>query len=125
MLFLFGCAHLHRAELANRAKTELIGLSKKELYLCAGVPNRQDHIEDLEFLTYVGGGDNTGVGLGTTVTNNVAVGAVSSQHRYCEVTFVLQNGVVHKINYQGRTGGWASEGEQCAFVVRNCLKEKP
>ncbi len=47
---------------------------------------------------------------------------MSSQRRYCEVTFVLDNGVVKKVNYQGRTGGLISKGEQCAFVVENCVR---
>lgn len=117
-----GCARMHRAELATRAQTELVGMSKKELYVCAGVPARQERVDDLEFLTYIGGGDGTGVAVGTAVSN-VGVGAVSTQHRYCEVTFVLSNGIVQKVNYQGRTGGWASKGEQCAFVVENCLRK--
>jgi len=119
---LSGCARLHRAEVATQAQTEMIGMSKKDLYLCAGVPVRQAQIEGLEFLTYIGGGDSTGVGVGTSASPGLAVGAISNQRRYCEVTFVLDNGVIQKVNYQGRTGGWASSGEQCAFVVEKCVK---
>ncbi len=100
----------------------MIGMSKKDLYLCAGVPVRQAQVEGLEFLTYVGGGDSTGVAVGTSASPSVAVGAISTQRRYCEVTFVLDNDIVRKVNYQGRTGGWASQGEQCAFVVEKCVK---
>ncbi len=117
-----GCARLHRAEIAAQAQTEMIGMSKRDLYLCAGVPVRQAQIEGLEFLTYAGGGDSTGAAVGTSTPSGVAVGAISTQRRYCEVTFVLDNGIVQKVNYQGRTGGWASQGEQCAFVVEKCVK---
>ena len=117
-----GCARLHRAEVATQAQTEMIGMSKKDLYLCAGVPARQAQIEGLEFLTYLGGGDSTGAAVGTSISPGVAVGAISTRRRYCEVTFVLDNGIVQKVNYQGRTGGWASQGEQCAFVVEKCVK---
>ena len=121
-LALAGCARLHRSEIASQAQTQMVGMSKKDLYLCAGVPVRQETVEGLEFLTYVGGGDSTGVGVGTAATPNVGVGVMSSQRRYCEVTFVLDNGVVKKVNYQGRTGGLISKGEQCAFVVENCVR---
>ncbi len=121
-LALCGCARLHRSEIASQAQTQMVGMSKKDLYLCAGVPVRRETVEGLEFLTYVGGGDSTGVGVGTAAIPNVGVGVMSSQRRYCEVTFVLDNGVVKKVNYQGRTGGLISKGEQCAFVVENCVR---
>jgi hypothetical protein len=117
-----GCARLHRAEVAAQAQMEMIGMSKKDLYLCAGVPVRQAETEGLEFLTYIGGGDSTSVAVGTATSPNTAVSSISTQRRYCEVTFVLDNGIVQKVNYQGRTGGWASQGEQCAFVVEKCVK---
>ena len=124
LLFLAsGCANskFQRAETARRAQTEMIGMSKKDLFLCAGVPMRQERVEDLEFLTYSGGGDSVGVGVATTTSSSTAVGVSTRQHRYCEVTFILKDGKVMKINYSGRTGGFATKGEQCAFVVENCL----
>lgn len=123
-LELSGCTvgKFHRAEVAQDAKTSLIGMSKKDLYLCAGVPIRQEKVDNLEFLTYESGGDSTGVGIGTSTSFSTAVGVVSSHKRYCVVTFVLSEGVIQKVNYQGRTGGFATEGEQCAFVVEPCLK---
>ena len=125
VLGLSGCAggKFHRAEVAQEAKTSLVGMTKKDLYLCAGVPTRQEKVENLEFLTYESGGDSTGVGLGTSTSNTTAIGVVSSHKRYCVVTFVLSEGAVQKVNYQGRTGGRATEGEQCAFVVEPCLRK--
>jgi len=35
---------------------------------------------------------------------------------------VLRDGIVEKVNYTGRTGGYATQGEQCAFVVENCVR---
>lgn len=122
---LGGCVgpKFHRAEVAERAKTALIGMSKKDLFSCAGAPLRSQQLEDMEFFTYVGGGDATGGAV--AVVGQPAGGAVIVTHkRYCEVTFVLKAGRVEKINYAGRTGGWASEGEQCAFVVEPCLQSK-
>jgi hypothetical protein len=57
------------------------------------------------------------------VTNgSVGTAAVISKHRYCEVTFVLDDDKIVKVGYTGRTGGYATSGEQCAFVVANCVK---
>jgi len=40
-----GCVgKFHRVRVAERAQTSLIGMSKKDLYLCAGVPVRQEHL---------------------------------------------------------------------------------
>lgn len=111
-----------RAEIASRAQTELVGMSKKGLLSCAGVPVRQERVEDLEFLTFSGGGDTVGGAVATQTSPSTAVAAGKRAQRYCEATFVLKDGVVEKLNYQGRTGGLITKGEQCAFIVENCLK---
>ena len=108
------CARMQRASIANKAQTNLIGMSKLELYECAGTPSRKEVVEGVEFLTYVGGGDRTGYVAGGR--------AFASNRRYCEATFVIKDNKVSKINYSGRTGGWASKGEQCAFIVQNCVR---
>ena len=116
-LVVSSCARIERARIANTAKSNLIGLSKLELYECAGTPSRKETVEGVEFLTYLGGGDRTGYAAGST-----SGGAFTSNRRYCEATFIVKNGKVSKVNYSGRTGGWASKGEQCAFIVQNCIR---
>ena len=118
-----GCAAHRRAEIASRAKTELIGMSKKDLLSCAGVPVRQERADDLEFLTYTGGGDSVESGYATQTSPSSAVVVSNRHHRYCEATFILKDGKVDKINYSGRTGGRSTKGEQCAFIVENCLSQ--
>ena len=90
--------------------------------MCAGVPVRQDRVEGMEFLTFVGGGDSDVDGIGINLSSTTAVASGKSTRRYCEATFILQDGFVQKINYQGRTGGLLTKGEQCAFIVENCMK---
>jgi len=90
--------------------------------MCAGVPVRTKQIEDMEFLTYFSGGDSCGYFAGGT-SSSAAVGTVSMSRRYCEVTFILRNGVIESLNYIGRTGGKLTKGEQCAFVLQNCIPE--
>jgi len=92
-------------------------MSKKDLLICAGVPVRQAREDDLEFLTYVGGGDSTTA----TVATSQRMALSKTAHRSCEATFVVKDGVVEQVNYSGRTGGVLSKGEQCAFIVENCV----
>lgn len=120
---LVGCGKLQRAQVAERAQSELIGISKLELLSCAGVPVRSEKIEDMEFLTYVGGGDSVGSIAGGAGSSSGG-GVISISRRYCEGTFILKNGAVEKVNYTGRTGGLVTKGEQCAYVVEHCLKLK-
>lgn len=116
-----GCT-VQRAIVAARAQTQLIGMSKMELLSCAGVPVRQERVEELEFLTFTGGGDSIGYGVATVTSPSTAIATGKSARRYCEATFVLKGGAVQKVNYQGRTGGLLTRGEQCAFIVENCVR---
>ncbi len=109
MVLISGCAAHKRAKMAERAPSELAGISKIDLLSCAGVPVRSEKIDNMEFLTYVGSGDDKGV--------------FHRSHYYCEVTFTLRDGVVQKISYAGNTGGHFAKGEQCAYVIAPCLKE--
>jgi len=120
-IFCSGCA-FQRASDAARAKTELIGMTKIELLSCAGVPIRQEKVGNLEFLTYSGGGDSGGPAFGTAVSPSTVIGGSVRFRRYCEATFILNSGVVEKIIYAGRTGPPGASGEQCAFIIENCLK---
>ena len=109
--------------MAKRAKKEMIGMSKFNLLACTGVPMRSAVAHGVEYLTYEGGGDTDGYASVHPSGYGRYTGSYSSDRLYCEVTFVLQNDAVVKINYSGRTGGLLTKGEQCAFVVENCLSE--
>jgi hypothetical protein len=118
---LSSCA-IQRAEMASRTQKELVGMSKKNLLSCAGVPSRQERVEELEFLTFTGGDDTVGTGTANSVSPNIMFGVYRAPQRSCEATFVLKDGIVEKVNYQGGTGGSLTKGERCAFIVENCLK---
>lgn len=105
-----GCAAHQRAKMAERAPSELVGLSKVDLLSCAGVPVRSEKIDNMEFLTYSGSGDSKGF--------------FHRRQHYCEVTFTLKDGVVQKVSYAGNTGSYFTKGEQCAYVIAPCLKEE-
>jgi hypothetical protein len=123
LLSLPGCANnkFQRAEVARTAQTQMIGMSRHDLLMCAGVPIREVKDGNTDFMAYSGGGDSTGVATGVR-NGSVGTAVVSSKHRYCEVTFALEEDKIVKVEYAGRTGGYATSGEQCAFVVANCVK---
>src|SRR5258705_323031 len=100
LLALTGCASQHRAKVATRAQSELLGMSKRDLLSCAGVPQRQQRVDDLEFLTFSGGGDSVGGAVVTQTSPSTAVATGRSARRYCEATFILKDGIVQKVNYQ-------------------------
>jgi hypothetical protein len=120
---LLGCASHQRAAVAERARSEMVGMSKADLLACTGAPLRTASADDIEVLTYAGGGDGTSAAVANTSGSATTAAGVSHRH-YCEVSFVLKGGVVARVNYAGRTGGLLTKGEQCAFVVENCVAEK-
>jgi hypothetical protein len=113
---------MQRASVATRAQTTMVGMTKRDLFMCAGVPERQQQVDDLEFLTYSGGGDTVGAAYARSDSYGNAYAVGRRNRRYCEATIVLRQGVVQQVNYSGRTGGLLSRGEQCAFIVENCVR---
>lgn len=110
ILAVGACSSFGRADLANRAQTELVGLSKEQLLSCAGAPDRRAMSGETEVLTY-------GVRTQTQASKDHP-----GSTRFCEATFVIRDGHVSKVSYRGATGGWFTTGEQCGYVVQNCLQ---
>jgi len=115
---LSGCKY-NRVKAAQAAKTELIGMSKNELLSCAGVPDKAASSNGVEFLSYRSGGEtnysaNTFYGYNTTTL-------INSSHRFCDITITLKNDKVQRVSYSGKTGGLLTQGEQCAYVLENCV----
>lgn len=120
---LSGCA-LQRAQIAQQAQTALIGMSKADLLSCAGAPTRYAKAGDMEVMTYVGGGDTHGT-IGGGWGNSAGAADISLYQRSCTANFTLRNDRVIKITYAGRTGGLITQGEQCAFIIQNCVPGRP
>ncbi|HYD32171.1 MAG TPA: hypothetical protein VEB64_15120 [Azospirillaceae bacterium] len=128
---LAACAN-QQADQALYAQTALVGMPKKTLLSCAGVPARSATVDNAEYYTYrsgrvvsypsssVGvwsGGYSSGLGVGV----GLPLFAGNDVHSYdCEATFSLRNGVVERIVYGGTSGG-SSRLSQCYAIVENCL----
>lgn len=101
---------IRRADTANFAQTELVGLLKADILACAGRPARTVKTGDTETLTYLSGGDGD------------ATAGSETKEKPCEVTFVLRDGFVEKLEYSVPDVGIFGKGDQCAFVVQKCVR---
>jgi hypothetical protein len=133
-----GCA-IQRAVVANQAQDKMIGLSKEEVLACMGPPANKMAEAATEVWSYGSGdgrtttfstarsrttGDITRQPGGADFTANTrGTGTAVSTSRFCTVNVVMSEGRVSRVNYAGPTGGLLTQGEQCAFVVKNCVPE--
>ena len=97
-----GACRTYRA--AERAPSELVGFSTQQLLSCAGAPDKRATAGNVEVLTYA-----------------VRLEDPETGTHYCEVSFVLTNGKVTKVNYTGTTG-LISGHAHCGRAVKNCLR---
>lgn len=149
LLMLSGCV-FERAQTAATAKSQMIGLSKRDVLACMGVPQARVAEGNVEVWGYESGNGRTdtfsnsysnttgsavGAAEATRVGNTVyATGAAAgtsqtgsfvdsmTRKRSCTVSVVMTNDVVSRVNYTGPTGGVLTKGEQCAYAVANCVK---
>lgn len=116
---------IQRAQVAADAKKQMIGLPRAQVLACMGVPQAQAQDGPTEVWSYASGGDvdvstvNNAYAYGNSAT---AFGTSSAKMRSCVVNVVMTSGKVSAVNYAGRTGGLLTEGEQCAFAVKNCVQ---
>lgn len=133
---LAGCV-TDRAAVAQQAKTSMVGLSKESVLSCMGTPENSMDEGHTTVWTYSSGGgtDSFGTsmarasaaartfGNSTSVTGRgYGIGSMITRNRYCVINVVFKDGRVSVVNYSGRTGGYISKGEQCAYAISNCVQ---
>ena len=107
---LSGCGPTRsgKASIAEDAQTQMVGLTKREVLECAGIPRRTMQSDGVEYLRYSyrwqGGNDG------------------DIQTRNCDVTTTLSDGRVSKVDYRGRTGGLLAKRWTCYYVIENCVQ---
>jgi hypothetical protein len=135
---LGGCA-IQRAQVAQDARAQMVGLSKEQVLGCMGPPGNKAAEGQTEVWSYASGNgfsstvataDVSTSGQATRMGNQVygsasstGFGTAVSTRRFCTVNVVMTNGLVATVNYQGPTGGLLTAGEQCAFAVDACVKK--
>ena len=134
---LASCAN-PRADEALFAQQAFIGMPKKTLLSCAGVPERSTAIENMEYFTYtstrtvayqsytpfMGPGRYYGYGYGYPFYGGYAP-TYDFRSFSCQATFTLRNGVVERLVYGGPEGIGPSQLAQCQTIVENCLALVP
>jgi hypothetical protein len=113
-----GSCSLERNRTAQQAETKLIGMSRAELYRCAGLPHRELVIDGVTIATY----DNQLQASNALTLPIIGGGLTQGTSNYCRTTFTFENGAVSSVNYTGATGPFYAEHEQCAYTVQACLK---
>jgi hypothetical protein len=137
-LFFTGCA-IQRAQVAKDAQSNMIGLTKGEVLACMGPPIQKVAEQGTEVWAY-GSGDGRvtvstfasangsaqvtgGPGYAHVTGSSFGSSTGVASRRFCAINVVMQNDRVSKVNYSGPTGGLVTEGEQCAYAVKNCVRQ--
>jgi hypothetical protein len=105
-----GCA-LQRAEVAQTAQVSMIGMPREKVLACMGPPAQKAAEGQTEVWAY-----NTS----PTIMLDQGTGAT----RFCTVNIVMSGNAVSAVNYRGPTGGLLTRGEQCAYAVDACVKQR-
>ena len=116
---LCGCA-FQRAEIAQDARAQMVGMSKEQVLTCMGVPSTKAAEGGTEVWGFSSGN-------GMTVTDasyGRYGGSAVSSSRFCTVSIVFASGQVSAVNYNGPTGGLLTAGEQCAYAVNSCVRPR-
>jgi len=119
LFLLNGCA-IQRAQIATKAQTSMIGISKQQVLQCMGVASGIQREGNIESWKYYSGGDYHG-SVNTYSYSQFTTGSANFQKRSCEINITFLHDSVTNVMYSGRTGGILSQGEQCAYAVSNCV----
>jgi hypothetical protein len=100
----------------------MIGMSKEQVFACMGPPASKAVEGETEVWSFNSGNGATVASASVVGQNGFATGVARSSNRFCIVNVTMVNGSVSRMNYVGPTGGLLTQGEQCAFVLQNCVK---
>lgn len=109
--------------LAERGRTELIGLPRDRLLACAGQPVDSGSEGDAELLVFYAESQRW-VAIDRPVSGSPLRPAENgyAYRRNCEATFLLRQGRVAEVRLLGRGGGGRADIGACAPIVDRCLK---
>jgi hypothetical protein len=116
---LAGCA-IQRAQIAQDARAQMVGLSKEQVLACMGAPANKATEGTTEVWGFNSGNGMTVVNASYDRYGGTAVGSI----RFCNINIVFAGGQVSAVNYTGPTGGLLTAGEQCAYAVDACVKRR-
>jgi outer membrane protein assembly factor BamE (lipoprotein component of BamABCDE complex) len=117
---------------ATDAEVQMVGMTKQQVFTCMGVPAQKAQEGSTEIWTYPSGDGQTATftdasvqaqayGKGGAYGTGSAYGVTA--RRFCTINIAFQYARVSQVNYVGPTGELVTQGEQCAFAVKNCLQQ--
>lgn len=118
-LLLSGCA-MEDSERVQQSRSTLVGLSRADLFLCAGFPSKRERIDVVrEMMTYeLGGGSGSGLNLNLPVVGALNLTGAAG---YCRATFELIDAHVTRVGFSGDKNLPAAPDALCAPLIRACL----
>lgn len=122
-LALLGACASPLEQVAERARTEMVGMSDAQLKACAGEPtalNRENGVDLWSYFRETSRSATTVSDVGYTPTGRAETSY--DYFRYCEATFALQNGRVREVEFRGRTATGREIMEPCGAIVQRCVK---
>jgi hypothetical protein len=122
--FTFTACAIQRSEIANDARSSMVGFPKERILACMGPPANQATVGTTEVWSYPSGNGRTDVAVFGSGGNGFYSSSGVAERRFCTVNVAMTNGMVTQVNYLGPTGGLLSPNEQCAFAVANCVAKQ-
>lgn len=120
LLLLPACAMSASREV-ELARRSLVGLSRADLYVCAGFPSKRERIDVVrEMLSYeLKGNQGSGLNVTLPVVGDLTLTGGSG---YCHATFELIDARVTRVGFAGDKDVPAAPGAVCAPLIRECLR---
>ena len=112
-----GCA-VERSNHAERAQSQMLGMSKAELYRCAGLPDQQERVGDTEFLTY----KNDLLTSGGITMPIIGGGVNFFDSKYCHATFLLHDSKITELTFAGNAASTFAPLDQCGYIIDACIE---
>ena len=117
LLALGGCA-VEDSRIAQRGRTELLGMREVDLQACLGAPDQHSSFPGTDVLTYYAT-SNSSLGFSPPVIGGFSV----TNGGYCHMTLRVDNGVVTHVIYSGEKNATGAPDAYCAPILRSCLAE--
>ena len=97
-----GCTTVKRAQMAQEARSDMLGMTRGALMKCAGEPAHRMMLGDRELLTYLSDKE-------------------PHPRHTCVGTFVLRRDQIERLDFSTPSGRLPESWEKCAPIVENCL----
>ena len=114
-LLLTGCS-LEDSNIAQQAKTRLMGMPEVDLQSCLGAPDQHSTFGQTDILTYYAQSTSN-----SSFSVPVVGGFSFGNGGYCHMTVQVKDGAVTQILYSGEKNATFSPDAYCAPILRSCL----